>query len=97
MVAPRRRLATVLTMLCRHQSIRTIKGPGAHTILKCKLLHQERTAGGSMSCMKALKIIPLTQEDQLRKEVMQSSALRPESCSLWLPAACPRRYSFRAG
>ena len=26
--------------------------------------------------MKALKIIPLTQEDQLRKEVMQSSALR---------------------
>ena len=47
--------------------------------------------------MKALKIIPLTQEDQLRKEVMQNGALRSESCSLWLPAACPRRCSFQAG
>ena len=60
-----------LTALLCCQIVRqgNITSPSGHSILKCRLKHHHATSG---SPVKALKVVPMKQEGQLRNEVWYS-------------------------
>jgi len=61
-------IVVALTALLCCQIVRqgNITSPSGHSIIKCRLKHHHATAG---SPVKALKVVPMKQEGQLRNEV----------------------------